>query len=381
MAAYDYNTLKNKYNDFINPVAEIKANKKDFSKNKGGYIVSDIIVELTCGYEASIASFCVYNSFDRENGKFLWEGLKDYFSLGSPVTVTAGYGSQLNDIFTGFVSKVNFVYGNEEIPHVEILCMDIKGVMMAGSHENQMTSNNFGDSIGEIFRKSVYEKMKSSGVYTQLSITATPDRNNSEGNKESDRTIEVMGESDYEFTVRAARRFNYEFFTDCGRVLFRKARTPEVTLMSLNTTMGLSKLSVEYDIIGQVENVQVRGTDYGTSELITAKRKLNSTISGSNKAKQIISGSEKIYVDSSVKSEKDAGYRLESAIERITYGFGNMHCRCVGLPELKPGNFIEIEGMGSPPSNKFYLVEVKHCIDDEEGYVTELTGRTDKIKQ
>lgn len=379
MAAYDYNTLKEKYNDFLDPVAEITANKKEFSKNKGGYVVSDVTVELTCGYEASVASFSIYNSFDRENGKFLWEGLKDYFSLGSQITVKAGYGSNISDIFTGFVSKVNFIYGGDEIPHVEILCMDIKGVMMAGSHENQMTATNFGDSISEIFRKSVYEKMKSSGIFTQLSVTPTPDKNNSESNKESDKTIEVTGESDYEFTVRAAKRFNYEFFTDCGKVLFRKARTPEVTLMSLNTTRGVSRLSVEYDIAGQVENVQIRGMDYGNAELIASKRKLNNTISYSSKAKQIISGSEKIYVDSSVKSPGDADYRLENAIERITYGFGLMHCKCTGIPELKPGNFIEIEGMGQPPSNKFYLAEVKHSIDDEEGFVTELTGKTDRI--
>ena len=44
MAAYDFNTLKEKYNDFLEPVAEITANKKDFSKNKGGYIASDVIV-------------------------------------------------------------------------------------------------------------------------------------------------------------------------------------------------------------------------------------------------------------------------------------------------------------------------------------------------
>lgn len=380
MAAYDYNTLKKKYNDFLDPVAEITANKKEFSKNKGGYVVSDVTVELTCGYEASIASFSIYNSFDREDGKFLWEGLKDYFSLGSQITVKAGYGSNISDIFTGFVSKVNFIYGGDEIPHVEILCMDIKGVMMAGSHENQMTATNFGDSISEIFRKSVYEKMKSNGIFTQISVTPTPDKNNSESNKESDKTIEVTGESDYEFTVRAAKRFNYEFFTDCGKVLFRKARTPEVTLMSLNTTRGVSRLSVEYDIVGQVENVQIRGMDYGNAELIAAKRKLNNTMSYSSKAKQIISGSEKIYVDSSVKSPGDADYRLENAVERITYGFGLMNCKCTGIPELKPGNFIEIEGMGQPPSNKFYLVEVKHSIDDEEGFVTELTGKTDRIK-
>lgn len=337
MAAYDYNTLKKKYNDFLDPVAEITANKKEFSKNKGGYVVSDVTVELTCGYEASIASFSIYNSFDREDGKFLWEELKDYFSLGSQITVKAGYGSNISDIFTGFVSKVNFIYGGDEIPHVEILCMDIKGVMMAGSHENQMTATNFGDSISEIFRKSVYEKMKSNGIFTQISVTPTPDKNNSESNKESDKTIEVTGESDYEFTVRAAKRFNYEFFTDCGKVLFRKARTPEVTLMSLNTTRGVSRLSVEYDIVGQVENVQIRGMDYGNAELIAAKRKLNNTMSYSSKAKQIISGSEKIYVDSSVKSPGDADYRLENAVERITYGFGLMNCKCTGIPELKPG--------------------------------------------
>lgn len=380
MAAYDYNTLNQKYNGFLDPVAEITANKKDFSKNKDDFIVSDVAVELTCGYEASVASFCVYNCYDREAGRFLWDGLKDYFSLGSQITVKAGYGSSVSDIFVGFVSKVNFVYGGEEIPHVEISCMDIKGVMMSGSHEYQLTATNFGDGISEIFKKSIYEKMKSNGIYTQLNVTATPDKNNSKNNEESDITIEVTGESDYEFTVRAAKRFNYEFFTDCGKVMFRKARTPEVTLMSLNTTKGISALSIEYDITGQVETVSVRGTDYKSSELITAKRKLSNTISNSNKANQIISGSEKIYVDSSVKSEGDADYRLENAVERITYGFGLMNCKCIGMPELKPGNFIEIEDMGSPPSNKFYLVEVKHVIDDEEGYITELKGRTDKIK-
>ncbi len=380
MAAYDYNALRQKYNGFLEPVAEITANKKDFSKNTGGFVISDVSVELTSGYEAAVAAFCVYNSFDREAGKFLWEGLKDYFSLGSKITVKAGYGSSISDIFTGFVSKVNFKYGGGEIPHVEILCMDIKGVMMSGSHECQLTSTNFGDGVSEIFRKSVYQKMKSSGIYKELSVTATPDKNSNTGNGESDKTIEVTGESDYEFTVRAAKRFNYEFFTDCGKVMFRKARTPEVTLISLNTVKGILELTVEYDIIGQVQSVSVRGTDYGSTDLITAKRKLNNTISNGSRAKQLISGSEKIYVDSTVKSAGDADYRLENAVEKITYGFGSMYCRCIGLPELKPGNFIEIEGMGAPPSNRFYVTVVKHIIDDEDGYITELKGRTDKIK-
>lgn len=378
MAVYDYNSLEEKYNGFLNPVADVKSNGKSIGKSSDEIVVSDVRVELTSGYEASEALFSVYNCFDREKGRFVTDSLRNYISLGSQITVEAGYDTAINNIFTGYVSKVDFVYGQNEIPHIDVFCMDIKGVMMAGNHECQLTSKNYGDSVREIFQKSIYQKMKSKGIYNELNITSTPDKGK-ENKGESDRTIEMTGESDYEFVVRAAKRFNYEFFADCGSVMFRKARTSDSALISLNTFKGIREVRVEYDMAGLVENILVRGMDYGKSELITAKKKLNNNISLGNRAKQIISGSEKICIDSWIKSREDADYRLARAEEETSFGFGTVRISCIGLPEIKPGSYMKIEDMGEPVSNKFYVTQVHHIIDDERGYVTIIIGKTDRI--
>ena len=324
------------------------------------------------------AVFSVYNCYDEDSGKFITEGLWDYIVLGSAVSVKMGYGDNLEEVFRGYVSTVDFCCGSKgEIPHIEVLCMDIKGVMMTGNHECQLMSDNYGDAIREIFQKSVYSKLSSKGVYANLQIDNTPDkeRGKSEGD---DITIEMLGESDYEFAVRAAKKFNFDFFTDCGTVIFRKAKTKAGTLVSMDMFRGIKEFDIQYDLSGIVETIQVRGTNYGKSELIMAKSKSENKISRGNRARQIIQGSEKIYIDTSLRSEMDAGCRLRAVEEENQYSFCLVKCKCVGLPEIKPGNFFEIEGMGIP-SSKFYITQVIHRVDDEVGFVTEITARAKSI--
>ncbi len=378
MAAYDYDKLSQKYNGFLEPVAEIIVNGKNIEKSSAELVISDVRVELTGGYEASEAVFAIYNCFNREKGSFTADEFLDYIALGSAVSLKAGYGNSTEEVFKGFISRVDFIYRQKnEIPHIEVICMDIKGVMMTGSHECQLTADNYGDAVKELFRKSVYSRVKGKGIYTELQIDNTPDKGQS-GEDKKEITMEMMGESDYEFTVRAAKRFNYDFFTDCGKIIFRKAKAKSSTLMSFDTERGIIELDIQYDIIGMVETIQVRGTDYGRAELISAKTKLDNNISGETKAKQLIQGSEKIYIDASIRSDKDAEYRLNAVKEAVTGHFGRLKCKCTGLPELKPGHFIEIEGMGKPPSNKFYITQIRHIIDDN-GFTTEIEGSADSI--
>ena len=40
----------------------------------------------------------------------------------------------------------------------------------------------------------------------------------------TDKTVEMVAESDYEFVVKAAKKYNYEFFVSGGNVYFRKAK-------------------------------------------------------------------------------------------------------------------------------------------------------------
>ena len=74
--------------------------------------------------------------------------------------------------------------------------------------------------MSEILGRTAYEKLRTTGAVTSVNVTDTPDKKSGPtggnglggGSKASAETIEMVEESDYEFIVKAAKKFNYEFF-------------------------------------------------------------------------------------------------------------------------------------------------------------------------
>lgn len=378
MAAYDYQGLKKKYEDFAHPILHIQINGKDFSRNKSGLQISDVEVEMTSGFEASIATFWIYNCYDRITCEFAFDDLKKYICMGSCVVISMGYGVCVREIFRGFISRVNFVFRQEEIPGVEITAMDVKGIMMSGNYSRQLRASSFSEAVKEILDKTAYVRLQSNEIITKLEITDTPDHEQAAGagggEKASDRTIEMVCESDYEFVVKAAKKYNYEFFSIGGTVYFRRAKNNTELLMEASPGDGLQSYEIGYDFTGLVQRVEVRGMDVGKSKLISASRKLNNKLSQGNKAAPLIKNSQKVYLDPTVTSKEEADYRAGYLAEDISYRLGTMEAQFIGLPELTPGRFMKIKGLGTAVSNTFYLVTVRHIMDDR-GYITKVTGK------
>lgn len=380
MATYTFDKLKKEYNEFDNPVVVLKVDGKDFRENKKRLIISDIEVELTAGFEAAIATYTIYNVFDQETSKFRTEDVKKYVALGSAIEIALGYGSSAKLVFTGFIARVNFIYEKDDIPGIRVTAMDVKGIMMANNYSKQLTAKSYGAAVKEIFSKNAYVTMNNKNIIKSIDVSDTPDKNNSgSDNKESDRTIEMVCESDYEFVVKAAKKYNYEFFTECGVVYFRKAKSNSEVLMELGPSTGLREFDVEYDITGLVEQIHARGMDTGKAKLIQAKKKFNNKISISNKAKQYIKKSEKVYIDPTIDSVEEAQYRVDSLMEEMSYRFGTLECSCVGMPEIIPGRFIKLDAIGYPPENKFYIHTVKHRISEDRGFETTIIGKAADI--
>ena len=382
MATYTYANLKSKYDNFHHPVIVLKVNGKDFAKNKAGLVVSDIEVELTSGFEASIASFMVYNTFDTDNSCYRINDIKAYIMLGSSVEIALGYEKEAQIVFCGYISRVNFVYEEGDMPGVRVTAMDVKGAMMANNYSRQLTATTYGEAVREILNKGPYMSMSGSQIIKQLIISDTPDKPlvPPVPPKASDRTVEMVAESDYEFCVKAAKKYNYEFFTECGNVYFRPAKSNTEIVMAMGPAEGLRFFDIEYDITGLVETVKARSTDVGKAKLIEAQQKMNNKISIGNKAKKFVKKSEKVYLDATITSKEEAENRVNSLVEEISYRFGTLECVCIGLPELLPGKFFELKSMGSPPENKFYLHRVVHRVNEDEGFTTKLYGKAASIE-
>lgn len=375
MLGNNYESLYKKYNEFMYPVVTLQVGDRLFSDNKNELVLSDMVVDLSNGLEASVATFSIYNVYDLEEGQYDFSKFKKYVQLGNAVTISMGYGGVQEEIFVGFIAQTRFIRTNLDIHHVEVTAMDAKGLMMSNSYARQMTASNYGDAIREIFNKSIYQKMNAEGIYRTLKVTDTPDKDGTGENKVTSYTVEMVSESDYEFIVKAAKRFNYEFYIDTGNIYFRKSKqTDEECLLEIGMDMGVKDYDITYDMTGLVKSVEVRGMDTAKAAMVSAVSTVSNKISTGNKAKSLIGQSTRVVIDANAISKEQAQYRADSLMKDISYRFGTLECTCIGIPELRPGHFIRITGLGEPCDNMFYIMSAKHTMTDEGGYNTHITA-------
>lgn len=379
MATYEFSALKDKYVYFQHPVAVIQIDGTALSDAKKGYPVSDIQVDLTSGFEASIAEFSVYDVYDESAGAFVFPDGKVKLQLGSKVEIYLGYSGEALRVFTGVVTRMNYLFEKQDMPCIRLTAMDVKGVMMAGSYSTQLKAKYYSDAVKEILEKTAYEKLGSQGskVINAIQIDDTPDKLRSVTNPSqgaSDRTIEMVAESDYEFVVKAAKKNNFEFFTECGTVLFRKAKSDTSVLMEIGPSTGMHSFDISYDMTGLVEKVIIRGMDVSQAKVIAANKKFSNKISEGNKAKPLLKNSQKVYIDSTVSSKEEAEDRADSLMETMSYRYGTLECELVGIPELLPGHFIQLNGLGDELKNKFYVQRIRHVLNKDGQFDTRVTA-------
>lgn len=379
-----YDKLKTKYYEFTYPCATIDLGGKEFTSEKGDMIVNDVHIELVSGFEASIASFRIYNVFDAESGEFRYDEIGKQIVMGKPVTISLGYLNTMETVFIGFVAGVNFCYeGQGHLPYIEVNAMDIKGIMMGGNYACQCTADNYSDAVKEILNRTAYQNLKSGGGYTDCKVDETPDKKaGGDSNKDSDYTVEMVSESDYDFVVKAAKKFNFEFFVDRGKIYFRKAKSNSTTLMTIGNGKGLRVFNVGYSLTGLVASVEARAMDAGQGKIITAKEKYpeaGKNISTGNQAKKLLGDGTKVYIDPTIKSQSEAEARASALKENMSYRLGSLTGSGVGMPDMVPGRFIKLEGLGSPIDNQFYITEVIHDFNDQSGFETRISGCTNQI--
>ena len=418
-----YDKLRSQYYDFTFPLAEVSLGGRVFNSDSGDMIVNDIHVELSAGFEASVASFRISNVYDGDTG-FRFEQVKSQVLLGNSMSIKLGYLGHLETVFVGFVAGVTFGYEPGRMAYIEVTGMDIKGLLMGNTYAAQCTARTYSGAVKEVLERTGYKSLVSAGGVTAIEVDDTPDAQAAGASgsaagigdvtsasgvtdaagitgatsaagitggtgitggiqqKESAYTVELVSESDYEFVVKAAKKFNYEFFVDRGLVLFRKAKKETSTLATLGSGSGIESFQVEYSITGIVGEIEARAMDPGEGRVITAKDTYpgaTGAISTSSKAKSLVGSGKKVYIDPTIDSAAQAEARVASLKEKMSYRLGSLEADCVGIPELVPGRFIRLSGLGTPVDNDFYLTTVVHTFTSDGGFKTRIVGQANKV--
>lgn len=343
---FDLEDTKDKYHGFSAPNVLIKLNKKKLKLSEE-FVIDSLNIDLTCDFDANFAKFTVRGVTDK-NSKNFKSSISGLFDLGLRIDIGIGYGDDIENVFTGFISGLTYKLPQKEAGYLIVSCMDVKGIMMNNNNYAQQEYKKCSDLVGNLLKKSQY-----SNFYDNLSISATP---------EEIKFIEITDESDYELVVRMAKKINYEFFVSQDTIYFRKAKSQNSTETTLEFGNGLEGIEIDYNILGMVKSVEVRNTDNNNGKLISGKVNSAATYSHTSSAARVLKEANKIIIDSTIYSQTEAQKRAEAKLEEINWGFGLANFHCIGLPELLPGRFVQIKKIFGDLDKKFYITNINHVI-------------------
>ncbi|MFC5406952.1 phage late control D family protein [Cohnella soli] len=353
-STYTLDALEKKYRNFFAPAFDIEVDGQSF--NLKNIAVSSLKVESTTEAKADSFQFRVDNAYDAVARHFKWVG--PLIDVGKSITITMGYTDKLEMVFDGIITEVSAEYPSSGIPYVEVKGMDRSFLMMRSTKSNLWLQKKVSDVVKEIGGKY--------GLQLQVDDTMTPKP-----------TIEQMGDSDFIFLKKLAEENNHEFFVIGKKLYFRKPNPSASPMITLMYGKNLNSYSVTVDISKQVSAFVVRGVDPKTRVPFQAKSQTVNKVGRNGRTGKDIMATlpgdlvETVYSNVTTQAEAQtlANAMLNERAMEMVDGDGE----CLGIPEMRAGRQINLQGLGPKFDQPLVLSSVKHVINDQ-GYVTQFSA-------
>jgi phage protein D len=169
--------------------------------------------------------------------------------------------------------------------------------------------------------------------------------------------------------------------------LFRLAYQPGLTTGPTAQPAGLVPNLIDFTptltVSQQVSKLTVRGWDprtkqelafTATAENLPAGQNKGDGESGPEAADSAAGGRQEVLVDAPVTSAQEARELAIALLRERSYEFITATGRVAGLPELRPGDNLEIFGLGRRFSGTYFVKRVEHTLGTS-GFFTQFTGR------
>lgn len=336
-----FKELANKYANFIVPTVKLKINGSDVVKQKG-FLINHLEVSLSATV-ASMVVIKIAHQHDVESHSFS-DSVKSTFQLGTVVEVELGYLSSTEMVFKGYVEMVGAAVG-EDMLYVVTL-MDMKRLMMTSGRKNVLYAvPNYSDAVKQLL-----------GAYSKVcspKIDATDDKLESPVSQNSNDYDFIMGD------LISKGKVNREFLVVAGTAYFRKPDPKASPIMKARFGRELTNFQVNFSY--REATVKVVGVDE-KQQAVEAQ----ASVKGMQKQTALLSPPPvHLFADPHVDSVEKAKTKAEAIarqqMQKSCYGQGAM----LGIPEIVPGRYLEVENIDSSLDKVYYITEVKHVFTRE----------------
>ncbi|MFZ5352361.1 MAG: phage late control D family protein [Bacillota bacterium] len=349
--SYDIKELQKKYNNFLTPAFKVIVDGKDLLKH--GMAITNVTIDTTYQSAADSFSIEIGNAFDPSIRDFKW---KDIIQLGAYVEVMMGYGEKLEPLFYGLVTMLEYDYSSYDLPTMIVKGFDQSFIMMRGKKSRTWKKKRYCDVVREIGAK----------YLPNLYVDDTAVLHN---------VIEQYERSDFSFINEIALKCNYDFFVVGNSLYFRNAVKNIEPVVTLTWGKTLHSFTTQVNLSEQVNKVILRGFDktnyskviQGVAERVD-KIGVN-TKTGRDIIRSVAEDMTTMHVYRNVESKEDADNKAQAILNKNSMSFISGRGQCIGIPEIRAGEYIKIDGIGLKSNFIYYIKEAVHTINSN-GYTT-----------
>lgn len=344
---------------FYAPTFSIKIGGVEQPELKNAVISLDVNDDLE---NPSMFTLNLHEGLNIETQEFSWLDNK-LLDPGrcADVELSLGYASRAEKskepVIIGKIIALNPSFPSTGIPTLSVQGYDHSFLLQKSVVKRARTFENERD-YGDVAKKIASEHGLAHG---DIDSTVRP----------CTQMTQSSSESDYTFLKSLAGRIGYEFFVRNKKLYFRKPRDLEKEVMTLRWGKELTSFSPRLSTAGVVSKVTVRGhnqsdpsrpiTGVATLKDIGFKepRAVSAAESVKNCLKKEVETSEH---NIPVCNEEDAKALAKSLLMRANNSLIEGSFECIGIPGLRPGTNVRIEGVGNRFSGKYYIKSVRHSL-------------------
>jgi phage protein D len=205
-------------------------------------------------------------------------------------------------------------------------------------------------------------------------------------------------EYDIFFLLKRAQRLGYDLFVkesetespsngepSKGKLYFGPSDGVRREIFKLKYGLSLIEFQPDLNVANQVNQVHVNGWDALRKQPIRATSRssdltTNRNVGGADGQTNIdsaFSGRTEVISTRPVHSQEEADTMVRETHENIRKRIMTGNGSTVGVPDLRAGSVILIEGVGKRFSGRYFVTSTTHKIDDS-GYTTRFTGRREQ---
>ena len=307
------------------------------------------------------------------------------FDPGQKLELRMGYMPEMVLMLTGEITTLEPNFPESSYSTLSVRGLNVLHSLRTEQHTDSWENTRDSDIAADLGNRPL--KSGKAGLGIKVITNPAPDET-------AESFVMLDNQYDIVFLLRRARRHGYEVVlnevsdTNPERSIYfgPPSTKREVPVCRLVWGKTLTSFKPKLDTGRQISEVIVRGWDRKNNKLIEESKSWKDLVPAGPEQQrlQLISqafGSRKeVITNQPVRTSAEAKQKASDLLTRQLRNIVQANGVTVGLPDLRAGRKVQIEGLGTRYSGRYYIISTTHTIG-EGGYRTQFEARRDPADQ